>query len=517
MYNKKIEEFIQRREQIMELGGTAKISKQHQAGKLTCRERLDLLFDEGTFVEIGMFVDHRCQDLGLDKAYTPADGIITGFGKVNGRQTYAYAYDFTVLGGAMGEMGGYKVERLMKEAIMTGCPVVALIDSAGGRIQEHGNSTNYVFNQCVRGSGVVPQVSAIMGPCLGGAAYCQALTDFTIMTKHTSKMYITSTKVLKQVNGEEVDESYFGTAEYNAEVSGCVHRLAEDDYDCINQVKIFLSYLPQNCQEKPPAYAYTGSKSGNIPELNTIVPENLRRGYDVHNVINLIVDENSTYEIQPDWAKNIVTTLARLNGKSIGIIANQPMVMGGAIDINASDKMCHFITMCDAYNIPLLWLADVPGYLPGNKQESDGLIRHGAKALYANCLATVPKVRISMRKFFGGGKAAMCDKAEGLDYAISWPTCEEATMGGDGASQIIFANELRAAKAEGEDAYKAKLQECSEAFMRALDSPYFWAKNMWTDMIIMPEETRHLLIYIYETLESKNDILPQRKHTIFPV
>ena len=513
----KLEEFARRRQKLMELGGEDKIRKQHEKGKLTCRERLNLLFDPGTFEEIGLFVTSRSYELGMQNNYTPADGMVTGFGLVNGRKVYAYAYDFTVMAGTMGEMAALKVERLMKEATELGCPIVSLVESGGGRLQEHSNGGNHMFNSAVLASGVVPQIAAIMGPCTGLGAYGSALTDFIFMVRGTSKMYITGVKVIKQVNGEQVDENYFGTAEYNAELSGCCHRIAENDEDCIEQIKLLLSYLPQNCHEQPPVYLCEDDTTSLVPELNTILPEKANSAYDVHDLINLIVDTDSVFEVQPDWAKNVVTALARLNGRSVGIIANQPKVMGGCIDINASDKMCHFITFCDAYNIPLLWLADAPGYLPGNDQESGGLIRHGAKVLYACCDATVPKVRIATRKYFGGAKAAMGDKPMGLDYAISWPTCEESTMGGESAAQIIFGKELKAAKAQGEQAYQEKLRECAKRFNDAMDSPYFWAKNLWTDMIIMPAETRRVLIHIYDMLDGKQAEHPKKKHGIFPV
>lgn len=515
--NPKLEEFLERRDKLMELGGVDKIEKQHEKGKLTCRERINLLFDEGTFEEIGMFVTSRSYELGMDKKYTPADGVITGFGLVNGRKVYAYANDYTVMAATSGEMGALKVARLMKEAVAAGCPIVALIESGGGRLQEHSNGGNNILNMTAWSSGSVPQIAAVMGLCTGVGTYTSALTDFVFMVKNTSKMYITGIKVIKQVNGEQVDENYFGTPEYNSQLSGCCHRVVEDDYDCIEQIKLLLSYLPQNCQEKPPVYLCDQNPTELIPELDTILPDRINAAYDVRDLIQLIVDQDSFYEVQPDWAKNVVTALARLNGKSIGIVANQPKVLGGSIDINASDKMCHFITFCDAYNIPLLWLADCPGYLPGNDQESGGLIRHGAKAIYACCNATVPRVRIATRKYYGGSKSAYGDRAMGFDYAISWPTCEESTMGGEGAAQVIFSKELKEAKKQGSEAYKEKLAECAKRFNDAMDSPYFWAKNLWTDMIIMPDETRRVLIHIYDVLENKKTEYPRKKHGIFPV
>lgn len=513
----KLEDYQKRKAKLMELGGLDKIEKQHAKGKLTCRERLELLFDEGTFEEIGLFVTSRSYELGMDKNYTPADGVVTGFGRVNGRKVYAYANDFTVMAATSAEMNSLKITRLMEEAIAVGCPIVALVESGGGRLQEHSNGGNHLFNASVRASGAVPQITAIMGPCTGVGTYNSALSDFVYMVRGTSKMYVTGIKVIKQVNGEAVDENYFGTPEYNSELSGCCHKVVENDQQCIEEIKKLLSYLPQNFREKPPVYPCDADNNKLIDELNYILPERMKAGYDVLDLISLIVDKDSIYEVQPDFAKNVVCALTRLNGKTLGVIANQPMYLGGCIDINASDKMSHFITFCDAYNIPMLWLADCPGYLPGNDQESGGIIRHGAKALYAFCSSTVPKVRIATRKYYGGSKGAYGDRAMGVDYAIAWPTCEESTMGGEGASQIIFAKELKAAKEQGDEAYQAKLAECAERFNAAMDSPYFWAKNLWTDMIIMPDETRRVLVHIYETLETKKAALPEKKHGIFPV
>ncbi len=518
--NKKQELYLQKKAKLMEMGGEARIAKQHALGKLTCRERLNLLFDEGTFVETGLFAKHRCTRFGMENIEIPADGVVTGFGKVDGRTVYAFAQDFTSLGGALGEMHGKKILNIMQEAAKAGCPIIGIDDGGGARIQE-GNDTQpytYVFNENIRCSGYVPQITAVMGPCAGGASYSPALTDIIFMVDKTAKMFLTGPKVIEQVTGEKPDPVTFGDAKFHNKVSGVAHRFAVDDADCIAQVKRYLSYFPQNCLEKPPVYPCDQDPNALIPELNDVIPESSKRGYDVHRVIELIADKDSLFEIQPDFAVNVVVALGRLNGKSVGFVANQPKAMAGALSIDAADKMSRFVTLCDAYNIPLVWLADAPGFLPGMDQEKGGIIRHGAKALFANGMATVPKVRLTTRKLYGGATAAMCDDGFGTDFKISWPSAEEAVMGAAGAAAIIFRKELEKAKVEGgEEAYNAKLAELTAQYEEEFNNPYFKASRLYTDMIIMPDETRRVLIQIFDALENKKEDQLPKKHAINPV
>jgi len=518
--NAKQEDFLARRQRVLAMGGTERVNKQHSRGKLTARERLDLLFDEGTFEEIGMFAEHRSVNFGMERQYIAADGVVTGYGKVNGRWVYAYAQDFTSRGGSVGEIHGKKIIRLMEEALRAGRPVVGMNDSGGGRIQE-GNDTQcytYIFNKNVHASGYIPQVAAIMGSCAGGAAYCPALMDFIISVDKTSKMFLTGPKVIKQVIGEEPDPEVFGTALFHNSVTGVSHKMAVDDYDCIEQIKLYLSYFPQNCNEKPPVYACDRDPGELVPGLNELVPENPRAPFDGRKAIELIADNDSVFEIQPLWGKTIITALARLNGNSVGFIASQPVVVAGVLDINSSDKMAHFVTVCDAFNIPLVWLGDVPGFMPGTDQETGGIIRHGAKTLFALNQATVPKIRIAMRKLYGGATAAMCDDGSEPDLTISWPTAQEAVMGAEGAAPIIFDKELKQAReAGGEEGYQAKLAEVVKEYEEKFNNPYYKARRLYTDMVIMPDETRRVLIHTLEALESKKVVYQEKKHGIFPV
>ncbi len=514
----KYEDYLKRKERVLEMGGEKQIEKQHERGKLTARERINLLFDEGTFEEIGMFVEHRCTNFGMEKKYFAADGIVVGYGKVNGRQVYAFAQDFTTCGGALGEMHGKKMVEVMQMAARAKCPFVALNDGGGARIQEGADTVpySYVFNESVTNSGMIPQVAAIMGPCAGGAAYSPALMDLMISVDKTSKMFLTGPKVIKQVTGESVDEETYGDAVFHNRVSGVSHRWAKNDYDAIDQIKKYLSYMPQNCYELPPVYPCDQDPDALVPELNEIVPENTKRGYDVRRVIELIADKDSLFEIQPEWATNIVVTLARLNGKTVGFIANQPRIKAGAIDLDASDKMARFINLCDAFNIPMVWMADSPGFLPGLEQEHNGVIRHGAKVLYANCNSSVPKIRLATRKLYGGATAAMCDTGLGSDIRISWPNAEEAVMGAAGAVAVIHRKVLKdTLEKEGQEAHDKLMAQLVDEFEDTFNNPYYKAKRMYTHMVIMPEETRRVLIRAFEALEGKIDT-SKRKHGIFP-
>lgn len=518
--NKKQEEFLEKKEKLLQMGGPDKVAKQHAKGKLTARERLDLLFDKGTFVEYGMFVKHRKQDFGLDKKYIPGDGVVAGYGKVNGRTVYAFAQDFTSMGGSVGEMTGKKMTRIHQLAIENGCPVVELFDGAGGRIQEGNDIPHqaYVFYEAVRGSGYIPQISAIMGPCAGGASYLPALQDYIICVEHSSSMFLTGPKVIKQVTGE-ICPPDFGTGRFCNEVSGVSHGLAPDDYTCIEMIKQYLSYFPQNSQEMPPVYRCDEDPDELRPELNDIVPDNPRKSYDMHDIIRLIADKDSLFEYYPLFAPNSITTLARLNGRSVGIVANDTRYKAGVCDIDSADKMSRFVSLCDCFNIPLIFLGDTPGFLPGLDQERGGVIRHGAKTIFANCTATVPKIRVTIRKLYGGASTAMCDTGCAPDCTISWPNAEEAVMGAAGACAIIFASELKKIQEEqGQEAYQKRLDELSEDYERTFNNPYRRAEIFSTDMIIMPDETRRVLIQVLDDLKTKKYFnMPPKKHSLFPV
>ena len=506
-------ELIEKRNKVMQMGGEKAIAKQHAKGKLTCRERLDLLFDKGTFQELNLFAKHRCVVFGMDKKDIPADGVVCGFGKVNGRLVYAYAQDFTSQAGSVGEITGKKIVRLMEEANKVGAPIVSMCDGAGGRIQEGMDAIYYsrIMFDNVMCSGRVPQVAAIMGPCAGGAAYSPALGDIIIATEKNSQMFITGPKVIEEVTGEKVDPETYGTAKWHASVTGVVHRVATDDENCIEQVKKYLSYFPQNCNEKPPVVECDQDPEALIYELDTVIPERSTQPYDVHEVIRLISDKESIFEVQPDFAKNIVTCLARIGGHSVGILANNPSQLAGTLDINASDKFCHFVMVCDAFNIPLIYLADTPGFLPGKAQETGGIIRHGAKIIYANATATVPKIRLTLRKLYGGATPAMCDFGMDPDYTVSWPSAEEATMGAAGAAKIIFAKEIAAAA--DPDAVRAQRTAEYEA---NYNNPYFKASRLETDIVIEPNETRRVLIRLLDAIQTKEASLPQKRHAVFP-
>ena len=517
--NEKQLDFLKRKETLMQMGGPAAVEKQHGRGKLTCRERLSLLFDEGTFEEIGLFVEKRKTAFGLDKKTVPADGIVCGYGQVNGRAVFAYSQDFTALGGSIGEMTGQKMLRVLRGAIRAGCPVVCLNDGSGGRLQE-GVTTelNAVYHENVTASGWIPQISVIMGPCAGGCAYSPALTDYLICVDKTSKMFLTGPKVIKTVTGEEPGDD-FGSGYFHNAVSGVSHALADDDLHAIQLVKQYLSYFPQNSSEMPPAYACNQDPNALIPELNTIIPENTHAGYDVMRVLELIADRDSLFEYQPMWAKNIVTALARLNGRTVGFVANNPRILAGVYDLDASDKASRFVMLCDAFNIPLIFVADTPGFLPGLGQERGGIIRHGAKTLFANCTATVPKIRLTTRKLYGGATSAMCEYGMGPDCTISWPGAEEAATGAAGACEVLYAKELKKLReTEGEAAAQAQLQEWIADFERLYNNPYDKAKYLTTEMIIMPEETRRVLIHVLQAFENKDvGMTVRKKHGIFPV
>jgi acetyl-CoA carboxylase carboxyltransferase component len=515
--NKKLAQWLEARQTLKQGGGSEAIDKQHSRGKLTARERLDLLFDEGSFVEVGLFVKHRSTDFGMSKRVIPGDGVIVGFGTVDGRTVYAYAHDFTSHAGTMGEMHNKKVNKIIKAAIDAGAPCVSLNDSGGGRIQEPVISENVfeTFYLTVTASGWIPQISAIMGPCAGGPAYAPALTDFVISVDKTSHMFLTGPAVIKEVTGEEIDKETLGGASTHNVISGVSHLMAADDTDCINTLKYLLSFLPQNAGQSPPVYSCTDDPRRTAPELDEIIPENLRKAYDVKDIIKAIVDDGYYLEHMPLYAQNIVTALARLNGKSVGIVANQPRIKAGCIDINASDKGTRFIRICDSFNIPLIWLVDVPGFLPGVDQEYGGIIRHGAKIVYACCEASVPKITVTLNKNYGGATAAMCAKELACDFNYMWPTGHDMVMGAEGAVKVIYRKEIEAAAPSEREALRRSF---TDEYKARYENPYLSAGMMENDEIIRPSETRRVLIRTLEALKDKSTRpLVRKKHGNMPV
>ena len=514
--NPKIASWLEKKASLQQGGGAKAIEKQHAKGKLTARERLNLLFDEGSFVEIGLFARHRCHEYGQEKVEIPADGILAGFGTVYGRTVYAYAHDFTAKGGTLGELGSKKMHKVMDCAIKAGCPCISLNDSGGGRLQEAVISQNFLqlFHYNVTASGWIPQISAIMGSCAGGAAYSPALTDFVINVDKTSMMFLTGPNVIKSVTGEEVTMEQLGGARVHNTVSGVGHMIAVDDYDCINQIKNLLTYLPQNANEKPPVYACTDDPNRLCPELDDIIPESPKASYDMYAIIRALLDNGVYVEHMAGFAKNIITVLGRMNGKTVGIVANQPRVLAGCLDINASDKGSRFIRICDSFNIPLIWLVDVPGFLPGVNQEYGGIIRHGAKLVYACCEASVPKITVHLRKDYGGAMAAMCSKEMGCDMNYIWPTGESCIMGAEGAASIIFRKQIEAAPEAERAAVRQKL---IDEYTANIATPYLSARMMVNDEIIQPSETRKILIQTLAALENKKVGSQPKKHGNIPV
>jgi len=503
----KIKDMQQLTEKIMAGGGTKKIEKQHSLGKLTARERIEKLLDAKSFMELDLFVTHRCTNFGMEKTEAPAEGIITGYGTIEGRLVYVFAQDFTVIGGSLGEMHAAKICKVQDMAMEMGAPIIGLNDSGGARIQEGVDALagyGKIFYKNTLASGVIPQISAIMGPCAGGAVYSPALTDFVYMVKNTSQMFITGPQVIKTVTGEEVSTEQLGGAMTHNGTSGVAHFAAENDDDCLEQIRRLISFLPSNNLESTPVVNNGDDVMRMDADLNSIIPDHSNQSYDMKNVIAKIVDNGDFYEVQPYYAPNIITTFARLDGKTIGIIANQPKVMAGCLDINASDKSSRFIRFCDAFNIPLLNLVDVPGFLPGTNQEYGGIIRHGAKMLYAYSEATVPKVTLVLRKAYGGAYLAMCSRDLGANQVIAWPTAEIAVMGPAGAANIIFKNESD---------IKAKTDE----YVKNFATPYQAAKRGFVDMVIEPQETRPILINTFSMLASKRQGRPAKRHGNFPV
>ncbi|WP_461453509.1 acyl-CoA carboxylase subunit beta [Mucilaginibacter sp.] len=495
-------------------GGEARIESQHKKGKLTARERLHFLMDEGSFQEIGMLVSHRSIDFGMEKENYPGDGVITGYGTINGRLVYAYSQDFTVFGGSLSETHAEKICKIMDLAIKNGAPLVGLNDSGGARIQEGVNSLGGyadIFYRNTMASGVVPQISAIMGPCAGGAVYSPAITDFILMVENTSYMFVTGPNVVKTVTHEIITSEELGGATTHATKSGVTHFACANEIAAIQHIKQLLSYMPQNCEDKAPAVPYD-MQNELRPVLNSIMPENASQPYDVREVINEVIDADSFLEVHKDFAENIVVGFARLAGRSIGIIANQPAFLAGVLDIHSSTKAARFVRFCDSFNIPLLVFEDVPGFLPGTDQEWNAIITNGAKLLYAFCEATVPRITVITRKAYGGAYDVMNSKHIGADMNFAWPTAEIAVMGAKGAAEIIFKREINAA----EDS-EAKWKEMEQLYSDTFANPYRAAERGFIDEVIVPEDTRIKLIQAFKMLENKVVNNPRKKHGNIPL
>jgi propionyl-CoA carboxylase beta chain len=496
-------------------GGKERIEAQHKKGKLTARERLDLLLDEGSFEEIGRFVMHRSKDFGLDKEYYLGDGVVTGYGTIDGRLVYVFSQDFTVFGGSLSETHAEKIVKIMDLALKNGAPVIGLNDSGGARIQEGVNSLGGyadIFYKNTLASGVIPQISAVMGPCAGGAVYSPAITDFIMMVENTSYMFVTGPNVVKTVTHETVTAEELGGASTHSSKSGVTHFSCADEMDCILHIKRLLSYLPQNCEDLPLTLPYTPRRDELREELNTIIPENPNQPYDIREVVAGVIDENSFLEVHKNFAENIVVGFARLAGRSIGIVGNQPAVLAGVLDINASTKAARFVRFCDSFNIPLLVFEDVPGFLPGTDQEWRGIITNGAKLLFAFCEATVPRITVIIRKAYGGAYDVMNSKHIGADMNYAWPTAEIAVMGAQGAAEIIFKKEIAAA-----DDPEAKLAEKVIEYRNKFATPYRAAHRGFIDEVILPSQTRAKLIKAFKMLEHKAVSLPRKKHGNIPL
>ncbi|MCJ8211711.1 acyl-CoA carboxylase subunit beta [Mucilaginibacter sp. RS28] len=512
--DKKIEILKQKREQAIAAGGQARVDSQHKKGKLTARERLHFLVDEGSFQEIGMLVVHRSTDFGMEKEQYPGDGVITGYGTINGRPVYVFSQDFTVFGGSLSETHAEKICKIMDLALQNGVPLIGLNDSGGARIQEGVVSLGGyadIFYRNTLASGVVPQISAIMGPCAGGAVYSPAITDFILMVENTSYMFVTGPNVVKTVTHEEVSSEELGGANTHATKSGVTHFACANEIEAIQHIKKLLSYMPQNCEETAPALPYE-AKDESRPALNNLLPENASQPYDMREVIETIIDEGSFLEVHKDFAPNLVVGFGRIAGRSIGIVANQPAYLAGVLDIHSSTKGARFVRFCDSFNIPLLVFEDVPGFLPGTDQEWNAIITNGAKLLYAFCEATVPRVTVITRKAYGGAYDVMNSKHIGADMNFAWPSAEIAVMGAKGAAEIIFKREISSA-ADPE----AKWREMEQLYSDKFANPYRAAERGFIDEVIEPSETRKKLINAFKMLENKVVNSPRKKHGNIPL
>ena len=515
MSNVKQEELLEKKAALRMGGGEKAIAKQHAAGKMTARERLEQLFDENSFVETGLFVQHRCTNFGMDKKSVPGEGVVTGYGTVDGRLVYAAAQDFTVIGGSLGEMHAAKIAAAQEAAMKVGAPMICINDSGGARIQEGVDALagyGRIFYNNTMASGVIPQISVIMGPCAGGAVYSPALTDFIFMVEGTSQMFITGPQVIQAVTGEKVTAESLGGAMAHNRISGCAHFAAATEADCIAQIRQLLSYLPQNNTDPAPVYPCTDDLNRTDESLNDIVPENPNKAYDMLQIIRSLADDGQVLECQKHFATNIITCFIRMGGRSVGVIASQPKALAGCLDINASDKASRFIRTCDSFNIPLLTLEDVPGFLPGSQQEHGGIIRHGAKMLYAYSEATVPKITVITRKAYGGAYIGMCSKHLGADMVLAWPSAEIAVMGAEGACNIIFSKDIKNAEDPA-----AMRQEKIGDYQKAMMNPYVAAARGYVDDVIMPADTRKHVISALFALEGKTVTRPKKKHGNMPL
>lgn len=500
--------------QAIKGGGEKRIEAQHQKGKLTARERIDLLLDEGSFEELGMLVMHRCHDFDMAQQQYPGDGVVTGYGTVHGRLVYVFSQDFTVFGGSLSETHAEKICKVMDLAMQNGAPLIGLNDSGGARIQEGVLSLGGyadIFYRNVKASGVIPQISAVMGPCAGGAVYSPAITDFILMVEHTSYMFVTGPSVVKTVTHESVTAEELGGAAAHAVKSGVTHFACANEVDCIDQIRKLLQYLPQNCEEEAPAFPYE-MQDELRPALNAMIPENPNQPYDMKELIVQLADEDSFLEVQQQFAENIIVGFARLAGRSIGIVANQPAVLAGVLDIKSSQKGARFTRFCDAFNIPLLVLVDVPGFLPGTDQEWNAIITNGAKLLYALSEATVPRITVITRKAYGGAYDVMNSKHIGADLNFAFPSAEIAVMGPAGAAEIIFKKEIAASSDKVQ-----KLQEKVEEYTEKFSNPYIAAARGFIDEVILPEQARQKLIRGFRMLENKVATMPRKKHGNIPL
>ncbi|MFI6641792.1 acyl-CoA carboxylase subunit beta [Streptomyces sp. NPDC050504] len=485
-------------------------SAQHAKGKLTARERLALLFDEGSFTEIEQLRRHRATGFGLENKKPYTDGVIIGWGRVNGRKVFAYAHDFRIFGGALGEAHAQKIHKIMDLAIAAGAPLVSLNDGAGARIQEGVSAlAGYggIFQRNTRASGVIPQISVMLGPCAGGAAYSPALTDFVFMVRETSQMFITGPDVVKAVTGEEITQNGLGGADVHAETSGVAHFAYDDEETCLEEVRYLIGLLPDNNRETPRRTVATDPADRRCDALVDLVPADGSRPYDMHKVIEEIVDDGDYMEVHERWATSVICALARLDGEVVGVVANQPQSLAGVLDIHSSEKAARFVQLCDAFNIPLVTLVDVPGFLPGVAQEHGGIIRHGAKLLYAYCNATVPRVQVIVRKAYGGAYIVMDSRSIGVDLSFAWPTNEIAVMGAEGAANVVFRRQIAAA-----DDPEAMRAQMVKEYKSELMHPYYAAERGLVDDVIDPADTRTVLVRALDTLRTKHASLPARKH-----
>lgn len=511
----KISELIAKRAEARLGGGEKAIIKQHERGKYTARERIAMLLDEGSFEELDMFVTHRCTNFGMEKKHPLGDGVVTGFGTIDGRLVYVFAQDFTVLGGSLSETMAQKICKVMDLAMKMGAPCIGLNDSGGARIQEGINALGgyaEIFQRNILASGVIPQISAILGPCAGGAVYSPALTDFTIMTKGLSYMFLTGPSVVKTVTGEDVTQEQLGGASVHASKSGVTHFATETEEEALQLIRKLISYIPQNNLEETPLVECKDPIDRLEDKLNDIIPDSPKRSYDMYEVIGAIVDDSEFLEVQPDYAKNIIIGFARMNGQSVGIVANQPKVLAGVLDSNASRKAARFVRFCDCFNIPLVTLVDVPGFLPGTGQEYNGVILHGAKLLYAYGEATVPKVTVTLRKSYGGSHIVMSCKQLRGDVNYAWPSSEIAVMGAEGAVGVLYAKEAKTQ----ENPAEFKLQK-EEEYRNLFANPYQAAKFGYIDDIIEPRNTRFRVIKALNMLATKKQTNPAKKHGNIPL